>query len=107
MKYYKLIDYFEQGKTNVCLAVEGKRVLGYAQYFRTDYGRVHLNEIAVAEEYQYQGIGTKLMEEVEKGSRKVSVSCIELFCIEKNERAKTFYSKNNYETEKRLMIKRL
>lgn len=106
-KYDKLIGYFEQGKANVWLAFAGNSLLGYAQYFKKENGRVHLNEIAVDEHAQGMGIGTELLQAVEKSATEMGTDCVELFCNEVNASAKSFYDKHLYSTEKRLLTKRL
>ena len=105
--YDKLVNYYQQGKANVWIALEADKMVGYAQFFLNEKGRVHLNEIAVSENYQHKGIGSKLLNAVESSSLEWKAEIIELFCDESNEEAKKFYGKNKFETEKRLLIKRI
>lgn len=103
--YEKLIYYFELGKANVWLALEDKRVVGYAQFFQKNDERVHLNEIAVAEGDQNKGVGSILMDAVEHSAREYGATSVELFCHEINSNAKNFYGKHLYVPEKYLMVK--
>lgn len=99
------MDYFNLGKANVWLALDKNRVVGYAQFFRKSNERVHLNEIAVAKEYQGKGVGSALINAVEKSAKKCGAGYVELFCNEVNTRAKIFYGMHRYLPEKHLMIK--
>lgn len=105
--YKKLITYFEQRKTNVWIALDDEKIVGYAQFFLNEKGRIHLNEIAVSKDYQHKGVGTKLLNAVESSSFDLGADTIELFCNEDNEVAKKFYENNKYSTEKRLLIKKV
>lgn len=105
--YEKLLHYFEIGKTNVWLAMEDKKVVGYAQFFQKEDGRVHLNQIAVAEKYQNKGVGSMLIDAVEKSAKDCGATIVELFCNEVNDNAWRFYDTHRYLTEKRLMIKKI
>lgn len=105
--YKKLITYFEQRKTNVWIALDDEKMVGYAQFFLNEKGRIHLNEIAVSKDYQHKGVGTKLLNAVESSSFDLGADTIELFCNEDNEVAKKFYENNKYRTEKRLLIKKV
>ena len=89
--YKKLITYFEQRKTNVWIALDDEKMVGYAQFFLNEKGRIHLNEIAVSKGYQHKGVGTKLLNAVESSSFDLGADTIELFCNEDNEVAKKFY----------------
>ncbi len=104
-KYNKMMHYYEEGKTNVWLAVENERAVGFAQFFQKDTKRVHLNEIAVAESFQHNGIGSVLMNYVENSARECGANIVELFCSDCNKNAMQFYMRKSYTTERRLMIK--
>lgn len=106
-KYEKLIGYYEQGKANVWLAFDRNDLLGYAQFFKKGNGQVHLNEIAVREGMQGNGIGTRLLKAVEKSAIDSGASYVELFCSETNQKAKELYHKNCYKTVKLLLSKKL
>jgi len=103
--YEKLVHYVNQNMTSVWLALDDQKAVGYAQFFRKDETRVHLNQIAVAEDYQNRGVGSMLIEAVEQSAKNIGADTIELFCKEVNDNAKKFYGKHNYSAEKRLMIK--
>lgn len=105
--YEKLISYYEQGKTNVWLAIEDSNLAGYAQFFQKENGRVHLNEIAVGEKYQDNGIGTRLIMAVENSAKELNAEFVELFCNEGNLKAKALYDKNHYVIERCQMFKKI
>lgn len=106
-KYTKLIKYFEEGSANIVIAFENGIFAGYAWFFQKTYDRIHLNEIAVVEKFQIQGIGKKLIKFIESYAKENLISTIELFCIESNRRAGLFYKHMGYETEKRVLTKRI
>lgn len=103
--YEKLLYYFDLDKAKVWLALDNQKVIGYAQFFKKDSERVHLNEIAVAKDYQNKGIGSMLIEAVEQSAKEFGVSVVELFCNEVNDNAKHFYDTHQYSAEKHLMVK--
>lgn len=105
--YEKLIHYFEVNQTKVWLAKSEQKVVGYAQFFKKNKERIHLNEIAVAEDYQNKGIGSILINAVEKSAKESGAKFVELFCNNVNSIAKCFYEKHDYFPEKFLMKKEI
>lgn len=105
-KFEKMCTYMKAGKARVVVALEKKEFCGYMWFFLISENRFHLNEIAVACEKKGNHIGYRLVEYLEKIAKKSGVEQIELFCMESNEVAKSFYSSMDYLTEKRLMVKK-
>lgn len=106
-RFEKMCDYMRLGKARVAIALEKDEFCGYMWFFCVSENRFHLNEIAVTYEKRGNHIGSKLVEYLEGLAKKSDVREIELFCMESNEAAKSFYSSKEYTTEKRLMVKRL
>lgn len=50
--YQKMMGYYYMGKTDILGAFDGNKLIGYAQFFQKENKRVHLNQIAVRENYQ-------------------------------------------------------
>lgn len=104
-EYQKMMGYYYMGKASIVGALDGNRLIGYAQFFQKENGRMHLNQIAVREDCQGSGVGTLLLRAVERNAKECNALMMELFCNERNVVAKKFYQKYQYLTEKRLMIK--
>lgn len=103
--YQKMMGYYQMGKASIIGAFEDKRLIGYAQFFKKENGRVHLNELAVREDCQGKGVGTLLLREIVNFAKEWKITMVELFCNEGNAVAQKFYQKHKFFTEKRMMIK--
>lgn len=66
---------------------------------------LHVAYIAVMKDAQGLGIGSLLLEIVEKTAKEIGLNKIELTVGNSNERAISFYKKNNYEAERIIMKK--
>lgn len=64
--------------------------------FRYAYRGVHIDQIAVLEEYQRQHVGSLLMDEVERFARSRNISRLELTYWDKNTEAGSFYAKRGF-----------
>ena len=106
-RFQTLILYLEQGKARISLAECKGKIVGYLWFFEKDMSRIHVNEIAVHEEFRAQGIGNKMLDEVITSARFTGHNQIELFCMENNSTARKFYDKNGFITEKRLLVRDL
>ena len=102
-----MMGYYRMGKADIVGAFDGNNLIGYAQFFQKENGRLHLNQIAVRENWQGKGVGTLLLEAVKTGAQECGSNMVELFCNENNSVAKDFYHKHRFVTEKRLMIRML
>ena len=105
--YQKMMGYYYMGKTDILGAFDGDKLIGYAQFFQKENKRVHLNQIAVREDYQGKGVGSILIQEVEQIVRECALTTMELFVNESNLIAKKFYQSHCFLTEKQLMVKKI
>ena len=73
--------------------------------FRYAYRGIHLDQIAVKEEFQRQNIGSRLMDNVEEFARKRGLSRLELTYWDKNTEAGNFYTKRGFDHGLHFVIK--
>ncbi|OHB56969.1 MAG: hypothetical protein A2Y12_20755, partial [Planctomycetes bacterium GWF2_42_9] len=64
--------------------------------FRYAYRGIHIDQIAVLEEYQHQHVGSSLMDKVESFARSQGISRLELTYWDKNTEAGSFYAKRGF-----------
>jgi len=81
--------------TVVLAADIGQSLIGFA-IMDFDYEEAHLNLLAVSEEHQRNGIGTRLVKWLEKSALVAGISVIYLEVRASNENAQTFYQQLGY-----------
>ena len=89
-------DIVENISRQSIVAYEGSKIVG-AITFILFYGEAYIDEFAVMEEYRHQGIGSKLIIEVERYCKHRGVSHISLSTYEFQ--APKFYKKMGYTVE--------
>ena len=104
-RYESLIEYIEQNKGSVLGATQDDNLLGYLWYFITNEGRIHINQIVLKEETRGQGIGSKLINQLDTVAKSIGAREIELNVSMVNEKAIKFYKKQNFVVE-RIQMKR-
>ncbi|PKL13924.1 MAG: GNAT family N-acetyltransferase [Spirochaetae bacterium HGW-Spirochaetae-8] len=75
--------------------------------YRYSYRAVHVDQICVLQEFQGEGVGSFLMDAVERFARENGVDQLELTYWEKNSQAARFYRKKGYEPQVNFVVKRL
>lgn len=101
-------SYLENGSAIVYAAIEGEKLAGWVwchQIHRLDGLRIHIAEIAVAEEWHRHGIGSKLIEKVEQYASENGYQVVELLVTTSNLSAVNFYEKADFKPERYLMKK--
>ncbi len=78
----------------IFVAILNDQMIGYVAIEDINFGVAYLGWVGVMKEYQFQGIGSRLMTEVEKWCRKNNIHKIELETQEPELRK--FYEKHNY-----------
>ena len=81
-------------KEFILKAVEGGRIIGYVK-FKYESGVIYVRNLIVAEDRRGEGIGRKLMEQVERTARQLRAHKIYLSTGEKW-RVRKFYEKLGY-----------
>ena len=105
---YKRIHQIWSREDSYCLLLEeNHQVIGFAignmeQY--DDLVAYNLVELVIAADYQNQGIGTAMMEELERRVKALGASMIQLQAIN-DERHHRFYGKLNYYNATNLIVK--
>lgn len=102
--------YLENGTAVLFAAVEEKRLIGWIwchQIRRLDRSRLHIAEIAVADDCYRKGIGKKLLFEAEKYAVVNGYQEIDLLVTASNESAVNFYKNACFVPERLLMKKTL
>lgn len=103
------VDIFlENGSAIVFAAIEGGKLAGWVwchQIYRLEGLRIHIAEIAVAEEWQRRGIGSILLERVECYAAEKGYQAIDLLVTSSNTSAVNFYEKADFKPERYLMMK--
>ena len=92
----KIKEYFN--KSFILVAEESKEVIGFIifnEFVWDDGPRVLINEIVVTEKFQRQGIGKRLIEEVEKYSKTNGKKGISLLA-HKEAKSINFYKKQGF-----------
>ena len=106
-RFTEMVKYVNENHAQVFVALNKNDFLGYVWLFKKSSERIHVNEIAVIPKAQKSGVGNKLLSCADEYARECNCHTIELFCMESNNAARGFYETRKYETEKRLLIKRL
>lgn len=77
---------------------KGRNKLGFAAVYCNDNinNKAYISMIVVKKEYQYRGIGTKLLEEVIKIVRDAGMKIIILEVAKGNDKARNFYGKQGF-----------
>ena len=100
--------YLQDGTAVVFAAVDGKQLAGWVwchEIHRLDEKRVHIAEIAVDDNWHRQGIGSQLLERVERYAKENGYQAIDLLVTASNMGAVKFYEKARFESERYLMKK--
>ncbi len=90
------------GRKKVFLAVEDEKIIGYLAIARSRLERLmHVAKLTmgVLEEYQRQGVATKLLKYAEKWAEDNDIKRLELTVVENNESAVEFFEEMDYDDE--------
>lgn len=104
----EVASYIKDGSAIVFLAVEQDKLAGWIwchQIQRLSERRLHIAEIAVAEDFRRHGIGNALLNTVEEWARKNGYAEIDLLVTAGNSGAIGFYEQASYTPERFLMKK--
>ena len=90
----------EDAKHGISLvAVDAGNIIGYCHAGLSDYGVAYLSTIGVSKISRQRGVGSRLMEELEKICRKRGVRKLWLMVTHVNREAISFYRKYGYRKE--------
>ncbi len=107
-KCKEVAGFLEDGSAIVFAAVEGNELAGWVwchQIHRLKGKRIHIAEIAVADKWHRQGVGSRLLDKVEQYAMENGYNEIDLLVTASNQSAFKFYQKANYQPERYLMMK--
>ena len=84
-------------------AVKDGRIIGFAygyalQRLNTEKKMLYIHEVDIMEEYQRQGVGTRLMDRLKAACKAEKICKIFLICDQKNAGANALYRKTGGET---------
>lgn len=88
-------DYF--GMDDVSVFVAGDPIAGYAFCRWTDPDRLHLTAIYVHPDRWGEGIGSRLLDRVEREAREGDAEAVDLVVLAENEIGRSFYETHGYE----------
>lgn len=95
---------------NLIGSFSNNRLVGFVWFFDYKYfgeARIHINQIVIDENYQRQGIASELLNKVEKFAQSLNIKYIDLNVSENNKIALEMYLKNDFQTERRHLLKEL
>lgn len=104
----EVASYLENGTAIVYAAVEEENLLGWIwchEIHRLGRKRLHIAEIAVMDEYQGQGIGQRLLAQIECFAAEHGYHEVDLLVTASNVNAVHFYEKSGFSSERYLMMK--
>lgn len=107
-KCKEVTGFLKDGSAIVFVAIDANELAGWVwchQIHRLNGYRIHIAEIAVAEKWHQQGVGSKLLKRVEQFAAENGYKEIDLLVTASNHSAVKFYHKANYEPERYLMKK--
>lgn len=84
------LDSFDKSNTFMFLCIDKNKLVGFVNYLITS-DDVNILNIAIKEEYQMQGIGTKLIQRVVNIAKRLQVSKLSLEVSADNYIAQKFY----------------
>lgn len=97
---------------NIIVALEGKKVIGYAFYFFT-YSTflakptLYLEDLFISEKYRSEGIGKKLFDELIKIAKKKKCGRLDFTVLDWNKNAMRFYKRLGAKALKEWLLHRL
>jgi RimJ/RimL family protein N-acetyltransferase len=103
-KTEKIIKHIEKDNKlkKVFIAEENDQIVGFIGLKRVHFARLrHIAKliIGVLDDYKRQGVGTKLMEFVEKWAKENEIRKLELTVVEDNDPAVEFFEEMDFEKE--------
>ncbi len=109
-KLMSLKENLARGKAYAFIALDENNILGFLWSYpvQTPVGqRLHVAYFSVKPKERGKGIGQLLLKEAEKQAEKIGIKEVELIVSNKNIRAKHFYRKFGYGTEKLILKKEI
>ena len=107
-KCNKVLSFLKDGTAIVFAACEGSELKGWIwchEIVRMNQKRLHIAEIAVTDDSQRKGVGSKLLNEAEAYAKRNGYNEIDLFVTVSNINAVKFYENSLFEPERLLMKK--
>lgn len=105
--YSRVFEVLGSPDSYCMIAEDGEKAVGFAMgRFETFYELIAYNlvEIIVASEYQKKGVGTKMMQELEKRVKEAGAALIQLVSVN-DEMHEHFYGKLGYKDATNLKLK--
>ena len=103
-----VIKFLKNSSAIVFAAIEDDKLAGWIwchEILRMNTKRIHIAEIAVADDWQRQGVGCLLLKEVERYAVDNDYKEIDLLVTASNGVAVKFYEKDDFKPERYLMKK--
>lgn len=107
-KCREVAGFLKDGSAIVFAAIEGTALAGWVwchQVYRPNGLRIHIAEIAVADRWHRQGVGSQLLARVEQYAAENGFNEIDLLVTASNLSAVRFYQNASYKPERYLMKK--
>ena len=107
-KINQLEEYIKNEKAILIGAVKENKLIGLIWVYEHDYFgelRLHVNQVIVDVDHRKEGIGEKLILEVEKITKQLDIKVIDLFLTNSNYSAIKMYEKLGFKTERRYLKK--
>lgn len=107
-KCREVAGFLEDGSAIVFAALNGKELAGWVwchQIHRLNGKRIHIAEIAIADKWHRQGVGSQLLDKIEQYATENGYNEIDLLVTASNQSAVKFYQNANYKPERYLMKK--
>lgn len=91
-------------ESGVTIALYKEELIGFSCFYCNDYQSrtAYISLIAVKQEYEHNGYGTRLLEEVKKIARDKGMNRLRLEVRKNNDRAISLYRKEGFISEKQL-----
>lgn len=113
LAYEKLVDFVDHQSHVLLIATDADRRLGFLLLLDTLPDEVTLAPqafvayMAVEPDARRRGIGRALLAEAERLARERGLPCIAMMVTEENKAALDLYEKSGFQTERRLLCKKL
>lgn len=100
----RIKDYFK--RQDIYVAITNNKIIGFinSDIDPDTKNQAWINELWILKEYQRQGIGKKIMDEVEKIYRKKGVNIFQLVAHTGKGGAREFYKKINYKIDNSMVF---
>lgn len=109
-KISQLDEYIQTEKAILLGAVKKNKLIGFIWVYKHEYfgeHRLHVNQVVIDVENRKEGIGEKLILEIEKFAKQLDIKVIDLFVTDSNNSAIKLYEKLGFKTKRRYLEKKI